>query len=388
MKIPYSTLLLFTLTYTIAEVIFSTVLADEVADSAINVMSPDQIEIIVDVWPKNILSGDCVYVLFYVKNKSSEVLAIQPIDFFDNITRAGTGYRATGYPYYRFMGDGGWGEFFRFSPRIEVDVTMISPGESCMVFTDIYVTPNRIAKPIYTDDGGHIMRELVEEPVELTVANFADKYVSSVQQPWPILRVTKRPEWQLVEPFLLGTGGTFHIPQKGWVETASGGYTVEQFLPPLDLIWIGSHLPDLSTWKAFEEKLSPGTLRDMFRLGRLQVQYLDGEQKAALDELRDWFAEMETIQSTVLAASLCLPKGLEEESENDTRFMFILPFLFVDETTKKAKSEAYHEAHKHYMAMRRTFDKIVLPYNTLPARKLRETNNPPEQRDTNPGKYR
>ena len=100
MKIPYSTLLLFTLTCTIAEVIFSTVLADEVADSAINVMSPDQMEIIVDVWPKNILSGDCVYVLFYVKNKSSGLLAIQPTEFFDNVIRVGTGFRVTGYPYY------------------------------------------------------------------------------------------------------------------------------------------------------------------------------------------------------------------------------------------------------------------------------------------------
>ena len=376
-------LLVIMMAYAISGMCFSTINADETATSLVNDTRPDQMEIIVDVWPKNILSGDCVYVLFYVKNKSQDVLAVQPIDFFDNVVPVGRGYRNTDYPYYLLTGGGGWGEFFRFSFNIDVDVTMVPPDETRLVFTDIYVTPNRIAEPVYTDDGGHIMRELVEEPAELTVANFADKYIASVQQPWPIFYVTKRPEWRLVGPFLKGGSGQFHFPQKGWVKTVSGGYTLEQFLPPLNLIWVGTHygtnLPDLSAWQDFEKKLSSGTLRDMFRLGRLQVQYLDGERETALNELRGWFAEMEPIQSMTLAASLCLPEGQAEEWEkepvSDAGFVY-MPTYFVPKEEVEAHREAsrkdWVESQQHYRAMRRAFDEVVRPYNTLPKRTLRE----------------
>jgi len=146
---------------------------------------------------------------------------------------------------------------------------------------------------------------------------------------------------------------------------------VQQFFPVKELdIRQHDSLPDISAWKAFEEKLSPGTFRDEIRLGRIQVQYLDGQEEEALDELREWFAKMEPIQSTVLAASLCLPEGLEKVSEKDMKFMFIIEL--VASADKETYMEARREAHKHYMAMRRAFDKVVRPYNTLPKRKLRE----------------
>jgi hypothetical protein len=270
-----------------------------------------------------------------------------------------------------FMGGGTWGEYFYVRKIIEPGIVTVPPGKTCIVFTDIFKTTTN------TSYG-----KVSVEPIEFRIDNFAEKFIPCVQKPWPTLHVNVRPtqeERKLIDPFLQGMGGQFHVPKRGRVETTSGIFTMQQFLPPLDLIWIhhDRNLPNLFAWRTFEAKLSPGTFRDMIRLGRIQVQYLDGHEETALDELRGWFAKMEPIQSTVLAASFCLPEGLEVESENDRRFMFISTwFTFTADGQEIIQLEAYQKSHRYYMAMRRAIDEVVRPYNTLPKRKLREKSEP------------
>jgi hypothetical protein len=79
-------------------------------------------------------------------------------------------------------------------------------------------------------------------------------------------------------------------------------YNPQQFIrtgnrkPPVDLCpktWQG--------WKELEESIVPGTMRDEIRLTRIFIQYCDTKDEKVLDELKEWFAEMNEIQRAGMA---------------------------------------------------------------------------------------
>ena len=57
-------------------------------------------------------------------------------------------------------------------------------------------------------------------------------------------------------------------------------------------------------WKELEESLVPSTMRDEIRLTRMMIQYCDTEDPAVLDELTEWFSDMNEIQRAVMTRSL------------------------------------------------------------------------------------
>ena len=57
-------------------------------------------------------------------------------------------------------------------------------------------------------------------------------------------------------------------------------------------------------WKELEESLSPSTMRDEIRLTRILIQYCDTRDEKVLDELKEWFAEMDEVQRTCMANSV------------------------------------------------------------------------------------
>ena len=53
-------------------------------------------------------------------------------------------------------------------------------------------------------------------------------------------------------------------------------------------------------WKELEGSLAPSTMRDEIRLARILIQYCDTEDEAVLKELKEWFANMNLIQRSIL----------------------------------------------------------------------------------------
>jgi len=53
-------------------------------------------------------------------------------------------------------------------------------------------------------------------------------------------------------------------------------------------------------WKELEENLTPSTMRDEIRLARILIQYSDTEDNTLIKELKDWFADMNEVQRSVL----------------------------------------------------------------------------------------
>jgi len=53
-------------------------------------------------------------------------------------------------------------------------------------------------------------------------------------------------------------------------------------------------------WKELEENLTPSTMRDEIRFTRILIQYCDTEDEGVLKELKDWFADMNEVQRSVL----------------------------------------------------------------------------------------
>ena len=327
-------------------------------------VSPDEMKISYEVWPKEILSDDCYYITYIVENCSDQPLNVSVHDLFkSSLLSMDGGFHVTkihyipGYPVATFGGYAGVsGTFASTEVRtIEQGSCTIPPGEKRVVHADLYI--------------GRVSEEFLEKHkdedgiFEVKITIIEGKYKYCLEKTNPKIHVLPRTteEKQLIDDFL-----AYH---KNYI----GGYTTSTKcgVYNMDIFFLAKRIPvfprtdknlsTLSAWREFEAKLSPGTLRDEIRLGRIQVQYLDGDKEAALNELREWFAVMEPIQSMTLAASLCLPEGLEEESDKDE--------LFKPVGTLKDEPEA----HKHYMAMRREIDKIVASYNTLPKRKLRET---------------
>jgi len=54
-------------------------------------------------------------------------------------------------------------------------------------------------------------------------------------------------------------------------------------------------------WKELEDSLSPSTMRDEIHMTRILIQYCDTEDEAVLQELKDWFADMNELQRIVMA---------------------------------------------------------------------------------------
>ena len=327
--------------------------------------NPKQIKIILDVWPKQILNGDCYYVTFAVENKSDRPIIVSPHDLFETFSYDGSQIpyvknKISGIPMARFTGNGSHGSLdFPETRWINIENVTIEPKTSLIVFAERFIA---------LINHGHMKRleKSINDPFLVEIVNFSEEHKACVQSPPPSFQISERAETEskLIYDFL-----HCNMDVLGWpmVKTKSGYYslfvffTVQRFGPLQHTR--NRDLPTLSAWREFEAKLSPGTLRDEIRLGRIQVQYLDGDKEAALNELRDWFAVMEPIQSMTLAASLCLPEGVN--SENESRIMFY-------GVMNQPEDEAL-ECRKHFMAMRREIDKIVAQYNTLPKRKLRET---------------
>jgi len=57
-------------------------------------------------------------------------------------------------------------------------------------------------------------------------------------------------------------------------------------------------------WKELEESITPSTMRDDIRLTRIVIQYCDTIDEKVLDELKEWFSDMNEIQRVVMAKSL------------------------------------------------------------------------------------
>jgi len=57
-------------------------------------------------------------------------------------------------------------------------------------------------------------------------------------------------------------------------------------------------------WQELEESLAPSTMRDEIRLTRILIQYCDTKDEKVLDELKDWFAEMNEVQRICMAKSV------------------------------------------------------------------------------------
>ena len=330
-------------------------------------VNPEQIKIILDVWPKEILAGDCYYVTYFVQNQTNQPLNISPHDLFKSyLFSMDGGFHITkihdipGFPTTTFGGHSEiMGAFSSETVRnIELGNCTIPPHEKRVIHVDRYIA--QVTEKYLAERKNHNTAH------EIKITAIGDKYKNCVENIFLGIHVQFREpeEKQLVEKLL-----AYHTNRGDKVKTTSGTYNNNFFFMakriPAAATNTNENLPNLSAWREFEEKLSPGTLRDEIRLGRIQVQYLDGEKEAALNELRDWFAEMEPIQSMTLAAGLCLPEGVDPEDESQS-----LMFYGV---MNQPEEEAL-ECHKHYMAMRREIDKIVSPYNTLPRRKLRDTN--------------
>ena len=366
----------------IVGMIISKVNADETS-SSINDARPDQMKIIVDVWPKEFQEYDCYYVVFSVENLSTEPIMVYPHDWFDSFYYDASEsprikHRIPGIPYTRFSpgsGVGGGHKMLLRGNRVAFGNVVVLPSEIRTVVSDRY-----IAEP--GDTTSQKLREQKSIIYPVTISNLDEKYLPCFQQPFPEFKVTLRSDEErlLLSNFLHRNNDTI-----GWpvVTTQKGTFSLFNFFTAMQF-GIASHvrareLPTLAAWQEFEEKLSPGTFRDEIRLGCLQVQWLDGQEETALDELREWFAEMHPIQSMTLAASLCLPEGQEEEWEkepiSDAGFVY-MPTYFVPkeevEAHREASRKAWVESQQHYRAMRRAFDEVVRPYNTLPKRKLRE----------------
>ena len=65
-------------------------------------------------------------------------------------------------------------------------------------------------------------------------------------------------------------------------------------------------------WKELEESISPSTMRDEIRLTRILIQYCDTRDEKVLDELKEWFADMNEVQRACMAISVI--GHLEEDS--------------------------------------------------------------------------
>jgi len=57
-------------------------------------------------------------------------------------------------------------------------------------------------------------------------------------------------------------------------------------------------------WQELEEKVTPSTMRDEIRLTRILIQYCDTNDEKVLEELKEWFADMNEIQRECMAKSL------------------------------------------------------------------------------------
>jgi len=70
-------------------------------------------------------------------------------------------------------------------------------------------------------------------------------------------------------------------------------------------------------WKELEDSLTPSTMRDEIRLTRILIQYCDTEDDAVLDELKEWFADMNEVQRGVFAALLRYLPTIQHFPYND-----------------------------------------------------------------------
>ena len=57
-------------------------------------------------------------------------------------------------------------------------------------------------------------------------------------------------------------------------------------------------------WKELEESLTPSTMRDEIRLTRILIQYCNTKDIKVLDELKEWFADMNEVQRVCMAKSI------------------------------------------------------------------------------------
>jgi len=57
-------------------------------------------------------------------------------------------------------------------------------------------------------------------------------------------------------------------------------------------------------WKDLEERISPSTMRDEIRLTRMLIQYCDTKDKKVLEDLKEWFANMNEVQRIVMAKNV------------------------------------------------------------------------------------
>jgi len=323
-----------------------------------------KMKIITDVFPKEVFEDDAFYIILSVKNLSPKPITIGVHDLFENYVFSAKGNIENmsakiipGFPTVILNNKTIFGSYSSQTCRnIEIGNVTISPGHCQYVFADKF-----IALASHNNNSDFI-KENAQCGIKILV--FAKKYKNYIQNQSLTIHIKQRYEKEKVFIEKLFPNQSHQTVNYDKIETLKGNFLLHQFWQLTEANGQGrlQHpLRNLSEWQTFENILSPGTLRDEIRLGRIQVQYLDGDEKA-LDELKDWFAVMSPIQRMVLVASLALPEGLDSEEKEQ---------IFVYGYTQSLDEEKYKN-FKNYMAMRREIDKIVQPYNTLPKRKMRE----------------
>ena len=118
-----------------------------------------------------------------------------------------------------------------------------------------------------------------------------------------------------VTGFLQYTGT--HAESSNWIKI-EGIQLSGHRLTPWHFVRLGNRYPSdpnapetWQGWKELEESISESTMRDEIRLTRMLIQYCDTKDEKVLEELKAWFAEMNEVQRTCMAASI-LNRGRHE----------------------------------------------------------------------------
>ena len=288
-----------------------------------------QVELKLSVFPETVALGDTCYALVTATNHSNEVVCVRTPGFqyeshddmvqFD-LKRHNKTWRGT------FES-----RVHRTVNRIVYDCFFIPSGEA-MVFL---VTPLQFPplEDLYQDDFWvETRKELMlielldlEDHQKGFSFDFGIEFMCVDGEPRVrltqkmVVKLRNEKEMAMVDKWYHDTPGKFFpvfvdekylnkVPPKTFREES--GKTILGYRP-----WtfqnIGNRYPgdpNVPTtwqgWKKLEENITPSTMRDEIHLTRIMVQYSATKRAAVLKELKDWFANMNEIQRTVMAKSL------------------------------------------------------------------------------------
>jgi hypothetical protein len=132
-------------------------------------------------------------------------------------------------------------------------------------------------------------------------------YQSTPESLWPKIAKYTAPLPGCKETGFLQYFGR-HSEPKNWIKADGAQFTFgERKLTPWDFVRLGNRYPSdpnapetWQGWKELEERITPSTMRDEIRLTRIFIQYCDTKDESVLEELREWFVEMNEVQRTCM----------------------------------------------------------------------------------------